>query len=269
MTRRAAEFVAHQPGLPGLRTVAAHSAHSFPRHSHDEFGIGVMLAGGQISASGRGQVEAIAGDVITVNPGEVHDGMPLRGERRSWRMLYLSPQRFASLLDGVDPEGTQNFEFEHPVFARHAVLRSRLLACLDRLCGPDRGDGFPAEEALLPLFAPLLLPASRAEAGNRLRLQRARDMIEAGDGAAPSLGELARETGMSRFQLLRAFAAWTGLTPHAYAMQKRADRARRLIAGGSTLVEAATVAGYADQSHMTRDFRRRWGLTPASFSARR
>lgn len=64
---------------------------------------------------------------------------------------------------------------------------------------------------------------------------------------------------------MRSFAAHFGLTPHAYLMQRRASRARDLIRSGSPLAAAAFESGYADQSHMTRDFRRRYGLNPAAF----
>jgi hypothetical protein len=60
--------------LPGVISVEARSRRVFSRHAHDEFGIGVVIDGAQDSASGRGLVRAEAGQVITVNPGEVHDG---------------------------------------------------------------------------------------------------------------------------------------------------------------------------------------------------
>ncbi len=74
-------------GRPALQAVLADGVHASPRHTHEEFGIGLMEVGGQLSASGRGQATAGAGDIIAVNPGEVHDGAPLRGEARRWRML--------------------------------------------------------------------------------------------------------------------------------------------------------------------------------------
>ena len=88
--------------LPGLQTIAAESARSFPRHMHDVYGIGVIDRGGQRSASGRGAVEAVRGDVITVNPGEVHDGVALRGEARAWRMLHLAPALLADAAPGLE-----------------------------------------------------------------------------------------------------------------------------------------------------------------------
>lgn len=71
---------------------------------------------------------------------------------------------------------------------------------------------------------------------------------------------------MSRFQLLRGFAGATGLTPHAYLVQRRIHLARRLIATGIPLAEAAIASGFADQSHMTRIFTRNHGISPGAYA---
>ncbi|MGO4843314.1 AraC family transcriptional regulator, partial [Rhizobiaceae sp. 2RAB30] len=63
-------------------------------------------------------------------------------------------------------------------------------------------------------------------------IRRARALIDDAPAEAVTLADLARESGLSRFQVLRAFARATGLTPHAYLMQRRIDLARGLIAGG-------------------------------------
>ncbi len=268
MRAGASEFRMLPTGHPGLSAVIARSAHSFPRHTHDEFGIGLIARGGQMSASGRGQVTAGAGDIITVNPGEVHDGEPLRGEAREWHMLYLSPERMQSVSLGFEPAG--EFEFTAPVY-RNGELARTFAATFRRLAETDGAQPeLAADEALLKLFASLVKRTDR-QAPDRLHtgLQRARTLLDDDPARNHTLGGLAAEAGLSRFQLLRAFVSWTGLTPHAYLMQRRASHARNLIAAGHGLAAAAFDAGYADQSHMTRDFRRRYGLTPAAFAGSR
>jgi AraC-like DNA-binding protein len=258
---------------PGLRAVLAETAHAFPRHSHDEYGIGLVEAGGQISASGRGQVTAGAGDIITVNPGEVHDGAPLHGLSRRWRMLYLDPALMRSLGEGLDPEnsagcagGTGNVEFTAPVL-RSQPAALRFAESFRRLAHPS---SLAVEEALLDLASALSRPAASKTADHlHPGLLRARMLLDDPSAGEPSLAFLAAEANLGRFQLLRSFAKCFGLTPHAYLMQRRADRARDLISAGQALATAAVEAGYADQAHMTRDFRRRYGLTPAAFARSR
>ncbi len=265
MRGRTSEFRLLPTGHPGLSAVVARSAHSFPRHTHDEFGIGLIARGGQMSASGRGQVTAGAGDIITVNPGEVHDGEPLRGEAREWHMLYLSPERMQEVSLGFEPAGA--FEFTAPVY-RNGELARTFAAAFTRLAETDAAQpALAADETLLKLFASLVRRTDR-QSPDRLHtgLRRARSRLDDDPASNHTLGDLAAEAGLSRFQLLRAFVSWTGLTPHAYLMQRRASHARCLIATGHGLAAAAFDAGYADQSHMTRDFRRRYGLTPSAFA---
>jgi AraC-like DNA-binding protein len=210
-------------GLSGLRL---DSRRAFPRHWHDVYGIGLIDRGAQRSASGRGPVEALAGELISVNPGEVHDGVPFDALGRSWRMVYL----FAGLSGG-------------------SALR--------------------CEERLLALVE-LLLRRHSTAAPCVLRdapVARARERLLDDPGIAPSLAELAHEAGLSRFQLLRGFARAYGLPPHAYLLQCRLSRARRLIAKGQGLADAAAASGFADQSHMSRAFRRFLGVTPGAYGA--
>ena len=58
----------HPGPVAGVDAVQMHSARAFGKHWHDSFGFGLMDEGGQVSASGRGQVLALAGQIITTNP---------------------------------------------------------------------------------------------------------------------------------------------------------------------------------------------------------
>ncbi|WP_157140512.1 helix-turn-helix domain-containing protein, partial [Achromobacter xylosoxidans] len=70
----------------------------------------------------------------------------------------------------------------------------------------------------------------------------------------------------SRFQVLRAFHRATGMTPHAYQVQRRLLLARHLLRQGMALADTAAAAGFSDQSHMTRLFSRAYGLSPGRYA---
>ena len=249
---------------PGFEAVVADSAHAFGRHMHEDFGIGLIERGAQKSASGRGTVEAIAGDLITVNPGEVHDGRPMDAAGRRWRMLYVEPHTLLAAATDVVPGAA--FEFTQPVL-RVAPLVSRFRALFDAVQADDTG--LQAEAALLQLAAGLLRPTTtRPVSPTSAALRAARERMHDDPAASPTLAGLAAEAGLSRYQFLRAFTRLTGLPPHAYLLQRRVQRARQLVRGGVTLAEAATASGFADQSHMTRCFVRTLGLTPGAFVPR-
>src|ERR1700756_3980779 len=99
MALRVHDVELHKTAIPGVEAMTLVSNHHFPRHSHDQFGIGVIDAGAQRSWSGVGLVSASAGDVIMSNPGEVHDGLPFNNNVRRWRMIYIEPALLARELE--------------------------------------------------------------------------------------------------------------------------------------------------------------------------
>lgn len=249
---------------PGVFSTHIESGRHYGRHAHATYGFGLLEQGAQRSASGRGMVDAYPGDIMTTNPGEVHDGRPLGADWRGWRMVHLEPEALAALA-GVEGD----IALARPVFADAALRQclQRLLAALERW-QQGEVEALACEELLVRACGELLArhaagaaPSHEAPADLAAVRQRiADDLLH-----APSLAELAALAGTGRFQLLRRFAAAYGLTPYAWLVQQRAERTRRLIARGASLAEAAAAAGFADQSHMTRMFTRQFGFTPGAW----
>jgi AraC-like DNA-binding protein len=256
--------------LTGIDAMAATSSRSYPRHTHDQYGIGVIDRGGHASLSGRGQVEAGKGSLIFVNPGEVHDGRALGGRPRSWRILYFEPQTMMAARDDVHEGATAFPCFAAPVFT-YDPLRRALDAAFKSVVGDAGGcQEMIAETAVLRLVSLLSVHLTSKALRNihsTVSIRRARDRIDADPAAPLTLASLAAESGSSRYQLLRAFAREIGMTPHAYIIQQRLALARRMLRTGSALVNAASVAGFSDQSHFTRAFGRQFGVTPARYRA--
>jgi AraC-like DNA-binding protein len=268
------EYIRFHPfPLAGIEAMSASTGRSYPRHTHDQYGIGVIDSGGHASWSGRGQVEAGPGQFICLNPVEVHDGRAIDRLSRSWRILYFDPGRLeetrADVLEGAQSSA---FTFASPVFPDEP-LRRLFDVAFSLALTPSHSvpDDMASETAILSLTARLESHSTARtphEHGPVACIRRAQSRMD-GDPAAPvTLAELARESGLSRYQLLRAFARQLGLTPHAYLLQKRIALARRLIRSGHELSEAAVLAGFYDQSHMTRCFVRHLGITPRRYASR-
>lgn len=262
----ACRVVQHRSAHVGVEALSLCTDHHFPRHAHDGYGIGLIARGAQRSWSGIGAVEAGAGDVITCNPGEMHDGAPIGAAPRAWRMLYLDPGLVAR--EAADALGTDGApEIARPAL-RDPVLADRFAALFACLTAPAP-DALAVEEALLRALAHLLrrhgARPPRGPASPPPAIEAVRRRLDAAPEQAASLAELAALAGCSRFQLLRGFARATGATPQAYRLQARVRLARRLLGAGATPAEAAGAAGFADQSHLTRAFRRQLGITPARY----
>jgi AraC-like DNA-binding protein len=244
---------ARPTAISGVQAVAARSARGFARHTHDQFGIGLVVSGAQTSASGRGPVEVSAGDLITVNPGEVHDGLPVDAQGRSWRMLYLDPPVMRQLTGSV-----QDFAFP-------ALRLPGLAPCFARLfrAAPQPSARLAVEASLLTLRKALDDRPTRPQPP--APVTRAVEALQDDPARAVSLAELSALAGLSRFHFLRSFRTATGLAPHAFQVQARLHLARRLILAGQPLAAVAVDAGFADQSHLTRLFARSYGTTPGRY----
>ncbi len=259
----------HRFPLAGIDAMTASTARSYPRHTHDQFGIGVVDAGGHASSSGRGPVKAGPGSLIFVNPGEVHDGRAVRGQPQSWRMLYVDPEVLGNALADIHDGAPMSLAFAAPVFADERLRRLFDDAFAHALAGASR-DAMACETAILRLAAGMQANAAtgrKVSSGPAASIQQVRDRIDDDPAAPLMLASLAAEVGLSRYQLLRGFARELGLPPHAYILQRRVALARRLIRDGHALAEAAAIAGFFDQSHLTRCFSRQFGITPSRYAA--
>ncbi len=254
--------------MAGVTAVAAESRHTFSRHTHEQFGIGVIYRGAHRSLSGRGVVEAGAGDTITVNPGEVHDGMPIGDAGRAWRMLYLNPPIVTDAIRDMSEGRTDDYVFHRPVISRSGIA-SQVRALFSLVIAKDEAAvSIRREEALLLLLGSVLRMRTAGDGSQSFPMAvfRAKSLMDDDPASPLVLADLASASGLSRFQLVRGFARATGLTPHAYLIQSRIHLARRLIAGGMPLAEAALASGFSDQSHMTRIFIRKYGLSPGAYA---
>lgn len=266
--------------LSGVHGTSTCSGRSFARHWHATFGFGLLDDGAQTSASGRGTVQAYAGQVVTTNPGEVHDGRPLGGTTRSWRMVYLEPEALASAVaqPGGDA-GADGLLISRPVIDDNR-LRCAIVHLFDRLAawqrlqqqpavnGDDRAALLACDEAFSLACGQIVTRYSTQSENmheGRSPVREARDCLADHCADPPTLAELAALVGLSRFQLVRRFAADFGMSPYAWLLLQRAERARAFIRAGRSLAAAAGESGFADQSHMTRTFVRHFGYTPGAW----
>lgn len=263
------------PSLPGAQLLhAGFLRQVFARHSHDCYALGVIEDGALGFSYLRSRHVAQAGMVSLVVPGEVHDGAAAAPGGWTYRMFYLEPgllaeaarEAGARILPGGLPHFSQGV-LDDPGLATR-LRRLHLLAARPEASALElqtRLRGLLARWiALYAETRPALRPAGaepRAVALVRRTLDdRLADNV--------SLDELAAAARLSPFHLVRVFTASTGLPPHAYQRQRRLNEARRLLgsaASGLRLADIAQECGFADQSHLTRAFKRAYGVTPGAY----
>ena len=230
-------------------------------HLHEEFAIGACTEGIEAIRYRGGLHYSGPGSIAVLQPGEPHTGGPRDRSGFVYRVMYPT----AGLVR--DASGRV------PWFREPVVVDPELAGGLGRLhvaLGRE-GDPLELESGLAWLLGELVrrhaagsvpdVEPRTASTVTRFVMARLSDQLS----CPPALGEMACEAGMSRYQLLRAFASEVGMPPYAWLAQHRVARARSLLEQGRGLAETAASAGFADQAHLTRWFRRVVGVTPGVY----
>jgi AraC-like DNA-binding protein/quercetin dioxygenase-like cupin family protein len=235
------------------RVIHTRPGQEWAPHWHEEWSVGAIVSGRcRFVLSGR-EAEAVAGDVLAMAPRAVHTCALGRESVHGARvvMAYVPPDWLARSGIAV-PAG--NALAHSPALARAA----------------SGIDGIPAarlwlERTLRALRDPAAAlptpPAPDGEVARRVlcALQDAASSEEPGSAQA-----LAHACGMSREHFQRVAGRWLGMSPAAWLRTMRMTRARKQLLAGSSIVQAATACGFADQAHFTRWFRRSFGYTPGA-----
>jgi len=257
-------------GLDCLR--ATFRRHAYARHTHETYAIAAVVAGCETFFHRGEQRYAPAGSIGIICPDEIHDGEPYGGGFE-YRTFYPSPELMQEIAEEVAGRPLPRAPwFRHSViqdpelFLAHAQLHACL--CRDETWTSEMEQDTRLIDYLGRLIArwadldgvPPVRGASRAVA-------RVRDYLDAHLDREVELAKLAQVAGLSRSHFIRAFRKETGLTPHAYLLDRRFRAASRLLGRGEAPGDVAAACGFFDQSHLNRVFKARMGVTPGIYRA--
>jgi AraC-like DNA-binding protein len=247
----------------------ASATHPYPRHWHEELHLCAYESGsGHLGHRGNSYVVS-SGSLVLMPPGEVHENWVKPGWTCSYRGVYLEMPMLQAVAHQITRSNHGTPEFSLQVF-EDAAMRQ----CLTRLHRAVESGAslLYREELLLELIRLLTLRCSTNAAfkinhgGERDAVRRVRGFIDEHFADSVALRDLARVADLSPFHLHRVFCQETGMPPHAYQTQVRVNRAKEMLRHRRPLSQVALATGFADQSHLTRHFRRVVGVTPGRYS---
>ena len=250
-----------RPRLPGVHEVfhAHFVEHRYPPHVHDTWTI-LLVDVGAVRYDLEHRHRGSDTTAVTILPPHiVHDGRSATPSGFTKRVLYVDTS--------VLPEAFIGAAVDRP-----AINDDRLIADLSRLHRHlvDADDLLAGEEVFdrvterIQRWLTLVAPApARSDPGAAARL---REVLDEHLFEPVTLADVTKALGLSVGHASRAFARTFGVTPHAYVVARRVDRARRLLLDGASVADVAVAAGFHDQAHLTRHFRRHTGTTPGCFA---
>lgn len=192
------------------------------------------------------------------------------GEATACYMLVSIEREFADqTFDGMP--GGRKTELPASIGFRDATIEMALHRIAIELKQPDPISMTMVESQATQLFAQMVrlnrFHYQRVKGGlSSFDLKRVVGMIEASPEERPTLADLAKEVGVSRFHFCRAFRQSTGMTPHAFMAQRRLELSAQMLR--STKLSATEIAmgcGFGSPSHFAIAFKRAFGASPMEF----
>lgn len=246
------------------------SSTASPPHFHDTFAIGVVESGLTRLRTPRGEWIAGAGTILAFSPGEVHAADPIGDEGFTYRMVYPSPADLEAA--GIDAKPAMRGQ---PVFAAPVIHDPGVAAALQRAHQPLMRDGRrgTAESRLVRALRQLARsyavgagdPAGEPDGIDAELVTSAQRYLHDHLAAPVRLGSVADLLGVSRFRLARSFRQAVGVSPYAWFVQLRVNRAQAMLCQGASMPDVVYSCGFCDQSHFTRTFRRVIGVPPGQY----
>ena len=250
------------PQAPWLELrVSLSSPHCFRLHAHDEYSIGIIDSGQALFSHAEGPERVRHRSVVLIEPGRWHACNPQDVTDWSYRMLFVKADWVHAQL--------QQAALRFPAHALHDAKSSGMA---HRLCQPLMADDdiVPHTQLLLDFLRTYAKadgrPAPLRAIDHDHAIRQAVEQLHAQPHANTTVQALAQACGMSASRFIRHFKAATGVTPGAYRLNLRLNGARRLLAQGAALADAAHSMGFADQAHLQRSFKAHHALTPGRYA---
>jgi AraC family transcriptional regulator len=239
------------------------------KEQHTQYSISVVLAGSFQYRTPLGHGMMLPGSLMLGNPGQCFECGHEHGEGDRCVAFWYSADYFGRLVaDAGRRSRGKRFDVARlPPVRPLAALVARLGAGV-----VDPNDvsweelGIRLAATALGLAAGSSFDSNYVMPNAEARVTRAVRMIDRHPDATLTLGQLARESGLSPYHFLRMFERLTGLTPHQYVRRTRLrEAAMRLAAESGKVLDVALDSGFGDVSNFNRAFRSEFGTSPTAY----
>jgi len=258
--------------LAGLELLGArYIDHRFAPHVHDGYVIGMIMAGAQRYRYRGAEHLAGSGTLVLINPDELHTGH--KGTEDGWlyRAFYPDSGQITSLLAELELPTRHLPAFGATLYRDQDLVNGfcQLHRLLESPATALQQQTVWRELVLSLLQRHAAVPDAGKPGKEHRAVSLAKELLQAQLAAPPSLEALAAAVNLSPFHFARVFRRATGMPPHTWLMQQRIARARTLLQSGCLPLEVAMQLGFADQSHLSRQFKQVYGVGPGAYRSAR
>ena len=235
---------------------------NYNKHFHNTYSIGLTYKGVIKVKYANKTVDSYEYSVRINNPGEVH-----AGKSKDWSHVnfYPSVEIMSELYEQIF------YEKKTPFFKRLIIEDKILFQKLHHFFDSyfKNEDEIVIESSLIDALSYLILSSTLYTKKynnifeDKKIIKNTYEFINDSIDTNFTLDTLASNVNLSKFHFLRLFKKDFGLTPHAFIINERLNRANNLIQNGYSISQASIQVGFNDQSHFSRNFKKYFGYTPS------
>jgi AraC-like DNA-binding protein len=237
-----------------IEVIKGESLHSFPKHSHSGFCIGIVTNGNaKLDLKDR---QYILGkySMYFIPPFIEHTIAAVDKMIYSYTVIYIKNKFIERYSNGL---------LNKYVCEDEKVVMNFLELC-DKAHGTNDYEKFEKEVEQFLEQNIEMIPNSQKQTNNEVVLL-AVDFIKEHLAEQFNLERVSEYTHMSKYYLLRLFKKQMGVAPYQFYMQEKVKKIRQGIIKDKSTVDLAYHLNFSDQSHLCNIFKRYVGLTPAQF----
>lgn len=254
-----------------LRAVEDGRKVCYAPHTHTQWSMGAITAGQSTFFYVDRQYRVSAGALVFMNPEWVHNCNPIANQPWAYLMLYVDADWLTRLryrLGLIDEPVWQDLDCDvsrsEPLFLGFRALAD----CLLDEQVPISQKRARAEGFLSEVMVTVAAPSARADRPFPPAPDPVRALARYLDNHCAdelSLEWMAERVELSPSHLVRVFRKHFGMTPHAYQINRRIQLGQRALKQGAPIADAALAAGFYDQPHFQRVFKRLVAATPGQY----
>lgn len=250
--------------LPFLELRYSNNTKHYKEHIHDTFSIGINLEDKSIYTNKDKKYNFDVGMIAVVNPNEVHSCNPIKETPNLYYMLYLDEKWCCGIQNLVCDEINTFKAFPENIIYDVNLYNEFKSLCENIFSDIDYNE---KEDELINFFTKLFgkyLNKSTTKVEDPL-FDKILDFLNENYKENISLEIVSEKFGLNPFYVIRLFKSNINMTPHAYLLNIKINRAKELLKKGESIVDTALECGFSDQSHFHRNFLKIVATTPKSY----
>lgn len=251
-----------------LRKISDARQVCYAPHSHTHWSLGAVTSGQSTFYYRDATHQISAGDIVMMNPHWVHACNPVENQPWAYLMLYVDTEWLSELRYQLGLLNTPYWQDIATAVITQPALYAGYCELADCLLDEQRDIG-DKQTALVEYLSNMMQVLAQEPPAALLKapssLENIAAYLRANYAADISLERLCQQSGYSAGHLIRSFKQHFGLTPHAYLINQRIQMGQKALKHGQPIVEAALNAGFNDQPHFQRTFKRLVAATPNQY----